>query len=268
MQETTFVSLFSKCNVRKDAFKLVFDQICKCANDMLSGEYEDLSVLTIRVDLVVTRPDDEEEEEEEMEVEAQDEDSELVPAISRAMKAESCEGEENMCLDEEEEEETNELVHARAIEGESYEVDYEDYSGYGGNDGLDEDEEEMEEEEEEDNELVPAITRASEGESYEVDYEDNYGYEDIDGLEEDEEEMMVEEEINWFIPADKSCIEELEMVKVDEVAKCVICFEDFNVGVRLPCSHMFHANCIQDWLLVGNSCPLCRFQLPTANASL
>jgi hypothetical protein len=129
MQETTFVSLFSKCNVRKDAFKLVFDQICKCANDMLSGEYEDLSVLTIRVDLVVTRPDD--EEEEEMEVEAQDEVSELVPAISRAMKAESCEGEENMCLDEEEEEETNELVHARAIEGESYEVDYEDYSGYG-----------------------------------------------------------------------------------------------------------------------------------------
>ncbi|WJX10340.1 RING-type E3 ubiquitin transferase [Trifolium repens] len=87
MQETTFVSLFSKCNVRKDAFKLVFDQICKCANDMLSGEYEDLSVLTIRVDLVVTRPDDEEEEEEEMEVEAQDEVSELVPAISRAMKA-------------------------------------------------------------------------------------------------------------------------------------------------------------------------------------
>jgi hypothetical protein len=74
-----------------------------------------------------------------MEVEEQDEDSELVPAITRAtaMKGESCEGhykdEENNCLEEEEdeEEEDNELVSARAIEGESYEVDYEDYSGYG-----------------------------------------------------------------------------------------------------------------------------------------
>jgi hypothetical protein len=131
MQETTFVSWFSKFNVPKDAFRLVFDKICQCANDMLSGEYKNLSVLTIRVDLVVTRPD-----EEEMEVEEQ-QDSELVPAITRTMKGESCEGdykdEENNCLEEEEdeEEEDNELVSARAIEGESYEVDYEDYSGYG-----------------------------------------------------------------------------------------------------------------------------------------
>jgi hypothetical protein len=257
MQETTFVSWFSKFNVPKDAFRLVFDKIFQCANDMLSGEYKDLSVLTIRVDLVVTRPD-----EEEMEVEEQ-QDSELVPAITRTMKGESCEGdykdEENNCLEEEDEEEMeveeegNELVPARAIEGESFEVDYED--NYDGNDGLDVDEEEMEDEEEEYNE------------SYEVNYEDNYGYEGNDGLEEDEEEMMVEEEINWFIPAAKSSIEELEMVKVEEVAQCVICFEDFNVGVRLPCSHMFHANCIHDWLVVGNSCPLCRFQLSTANTS-
>ncbi|MCI71974.1 E3 ubiquitin-protein ligase RNF181, partial [Trifolium medium] len=79
-------------------------------------------------------------------------------------------------------------------------------------------------------EVVPAITRASEGEGYEVDYEESYGYEGYDGLEEDEEETIFEEEYIRFIPAAKSCIEELQMVEVEEVAKCVICFEDLNAG--------------------------------------
>ncbi|GAU30473.1 hypothetical protein TSUD_18530 [Trifolium subterraneum] len=392
MQQTTFVPLFSKINVPKHAFRLVFDEILQCANHMVYEDEEDLNVFNIRVDLDVTTPleddscdegdykdeqnngliEDEEEieqeedsdlvpaitrvtkgesyegyytDEEEMEVEEEEEDNGLVPAraiesesheldhddnygydgnddlvppITRATKGESYEGyytdEEEM---EVEEEEDNGLVPARAIEGESYELDYEDNYGYDGNDDLDEDEDEEEMEvegEEEDNEVVPSITRASEGEGNEVDYEESYGYEgyilgleedeeemifeeednevvpsitrasegeglEVDyeesygnegyilGLEEDEEQMIFEEEYNRFIPAAKSCVEELEMIRVEEAEKCVICFEDLNAGVRLPCSHIFHANCIHDWLVVGNSCPLCRFQLPSVNTS-
>ncbi|GAU30477.1 hypothetical protein TSUD_18570 [Trifolium subterraneum] len=274
---------------------------------MVYEDEEDLNVFNIRVDLDVTTPLEDDscdegdykdeqnngliEDEEEIE---QEEDSDLVPPITRATMGESYEGyytdEEEM---EVEEEEDNGLVPARAIEGESYELDHHDDNyGYDGNDDLDEDEEEMEVEgEEEDNEVVPSITRASEGEGNEVDYEESYGYEGyILGLEEDEdselffattragegesyegytdeEEMEDEEEYIRFIPAAKSCVEELEMIRVEEAAKCVICFEDLNAGVRLPCSHIFHVNCIHDWLVVGNSCPLCRFQLPSANTS-
>ncbi|WJX36862.1 hypothetical protein P8452_24697 [Trifolium repens] len=108
-------------------------------------------------------------------------------------------------------------------------------------------EEEEEEEEEEDNGLIHEVIEI---ESDEDDYD----------LEEDL--MMIEEETMRFIPAAKSCLEELKMVKAEEITKCTICFEDVNVGVSLPCSHMFHMNCIQDWLVIGHCCPLCRFQLP------
>nr|XP_004515506.1 E3 ubiquitin-protein ligase TTC3-like [Cicer arietinum] len=106
------------------------------------------------------------------------------------------------------------------------------------------------------------VTRASEDES-----DEDYDYKNEDEEDEEsvfEDEMEVEEEENnGLVPAARSCIEELEMVKVEEVGKCPICFEDFNVCVRMPCLHMFHMNCIRDWLEVGNSCPLCRFKMPT-----
>ncbi|CAK8568800.1 unnamed protein product [Lathyrus sativus] len=105
------------------------------------------------------------------------------------------------------------------------------------------------------------------GDTHSYNWEENMGI--VNDIESDEDEweygweegIEIEEDIR-FVPAAKSCIEELKTVTTKETEKCSIYFEDFNVGVCMSCSHMFHMDCIQDWLNIGNSCPLCRFQLP------
>jgi len=47
---------------------------------------------------------------------------------------------------------------------------------------------------------------------------------------------------------------------------CPICREDFKIdapAVRLPCQHFYCHDCIRQWLKKRNTCPLCRFKLPT-----
>ncbi|GKV38333.1 hypothetical protein SLEP1_g46255 [Rubroshorea leprosula] len=43
---------------------------------------------------------------------------------------------------------------------------------------------------------------------------------------------------------------------------CAICLDDYMVGelyrVFPPCKHMFHLNCIDNWLLDNLTCPVCR----------
>jgi hypothetical protein len=44
-------------------------------------------------------------------------------------------------------------------------------------------------------------------------------------------------------------------------ADCCICLEkiDKRLARKLPCSHIYHAKCIEDWVLPhNNKCPLCR----------
>lgn len=51
------------------------------------------------------------------------------------------------------------------------------------------------------------------------------------------------------------------------VGDCAICQEDFKLDdkvKRFPClNHCFHSCCINPWLLEHNSCPVCRYELPT-----
>ncbi|CAH0491132.1 unnamed protein product [Peronospora farinosa] len=72
-------------------------------------------------------------------------------------------------------------------------------------------------------------------------------------------------------PAAKEIVEQLPKVKitqneVDGSAECTVCKDFFAVDDevhRLPCEHSFHPDCILPWLKQHNSCPLCRFELPT-----
>ncbi|TMW89564.1 hypothetical protein EJD97_016983 [Solanum chilense] len=48
--------------------------------------------------------------------------------------------------------------------------------------------------------------------------------------------------------------------------QCVICKEEMNLGrdvCKLPCDHFYHWKCILPWLKKNNTCPCCRFQLPS-----
>lgn len=49
-----------------------------------------------------------------------------------------------------------------------------------------------------------------------------------------------------------------------EMDMCVICLEQFEIGVdkrQLPCRHEFHARCIEVWLCKANRCPVCNWSV-------
>ena len=46
--------------------------------------------------------------------------------------------------------------------------------------------------------------------------------------------------------------------------KCLICNKNFQQNEdinRLECMHIFHPNCIENWLINHNFCPECLFQV-------
>ena len=77
-------------------------------------------------------------------------------------------------------------------------------------------------------------------------------------------------------PAKPYLLEVLPRIIVNEqdVAtheECAICKQDLEVNrpvLRLPCAHLYHEDCIEDWLLNLNcSCPMCMWEFPTDNAA-
>ncbi|KAL1915090.1 uncharacterized protein VTP21DRAFT_7571 [Calcarisporiella thermophila] len=72
-------------------------------------------------------------------------------------------------------------------------------------------------------------------------------------------------------PTSKSFIRQLPTVpmdKVDREASCAICTENFHANkgtrvTRLPCEHRFDRDCIVPWLELHNTCPSCRYVLPS-----
>jgi len=57
----------------------------------------------------------------------------------------------------------------------------------------------------------------------------------------------------------------------DEVSSCAVCLEDFRPGDEqktLPCFHRFHTPCVDHWLQLQGSCPVCRQQALSGAAIL
>jgi len=68
------------------------------------------------------------------------------------------------------------------------------------------------------------------------------------------------------VAAAAAAVVALPSVEVENGGECVICKEEMREGrdvCQLPCHHMFHWMCVLPWLRKRNTCPCCRFRLPT-----
>lgn len=76
-----------------------------------------------------------------------------------------------------------------------------------------------------------------------------------------DEEAVNEEEDD---PSNRTVLPWLKLAPKDE---CVICLENYNVGeticvpIRKECNHVFHEECIVEWLKTHSDCPLCRIKI-------
>ena len=88
-------------------------------------------------------------------------------------------------------------------------------------------------------------------------------------------QLMINDTNNYGNPpAAKNEIKKLKKFKInaDKLKEfgientCAVCKDEFKIGedcLLMPCNHHFHENCIMPWLSKRNSCPVCRYELPT-----
>ncbi|XP_077247134.1 RING/U-box superfamily protein [Tasmannia lanceolata] len=87
-------------------------------------------------------------------------------------------------------------------------------------------------------------------------------------------QQLAENDPNRFgtPPASNSAIDSLPDIQISEEllasdsAQCAVCKDTFELGSegkQMPCKHIYHSDCILPWLALHNSCPVCRYELPT-----
>lgn len=73
-------------------------------------------------------------------------------------------------------------------------------------------------------------------------------------------------------PTSKSVVKNLQLVALTQEdvdkdnALCAVCKDEMTTGqqaMQLPCTHRYHGDCIIPWLGIRNTCPVCRYELPT-----
>lgn len=48
-------------------------------------------------------------------------------------------------------------------------------------------------------------------------------------------------------------------INLTEASSCPICLMEIaESGIKLHCSHLYHENCILDWINYKSNCPVCR----------
>mmetsp|Transcript_8367 Transcript_8367/g.5973 ORF Transcript_8367/g.5973 Transcript_8367/m.5973 type:complete len:85 (-) Transcript_8367:103-357(-) len=78
--------------------------------------------------------------------------------------------------------------------------------------------------------------------------------------------------------AKKESVAKLPIVKIEqkhckktgasqfEPPSCTVCCDSIQMGKKgmfMPCGHVYHPDCLLPWFETNNTCPVCRFELPT-----
>lgn len=61
-----------------------------------------------------------------------------------------------------------------------------------------------------------------------------------------------------------NCVALHVVAEDDRERECSVCLDTLNIGdeVRsLPCAHLFHRACVDNWLLSKRKCPLCNLNI-------
>ncbi|XP_064550048.1 E3 ubiquitin-protein ligase Iruka [Drosophila montana] len=90
-----------------------------------------------------------------------------------------------------------------------------------------------------------------------------------EGLDTIVTQMLNQMETSGPPPLSTQRINEIPNVKIsaEEVERkmqCSVCWDDFKLDEsvrKLPCSHLYHENCIVPWLNLHSTCPICRKSL-------
>ena len=92
-------------------------------------------------------------------------------------------------------------------------------------------------------------------------------YDDRQEIDQAISESSTSSAMTRFTPASKDAIQRLEKMRFDhddDQCKCMICLEEFSIGVEtmlMPCGHLYHGECIVKWLETSHVCPLCRYEM-------
>lgn len=48
----------------------------------------------------------------------------------------------------------------------------------------------------------------------------------------------------------------------EDLAICLEEWSDDEMAAELPCNHKYHFKCVKKWLMIHNTCPQCRYEMP------
>ena len=100
---------------------------------------------------------------------------------------------------------------------------------------------------------------------------ENENIDDLLRIFEEEDEEINERRNNLFKEDAKEIMRYIPVSEVKEIKqengnelKCMICLYDINIGeteCTLPCLHIFHPDCLEQWLVRKKACPVCKYDI-------